>query len=186
MPPLAKQTPIQPLAEPLVDRAAAFAYAAHAAVGQKRKYTGTPYIEHPERVARLVRVAGFGSAEMIAAAWLHDVVEDTGVTQEDIIAMFPPKVAELVDWMTDKMTPADGNRNYRKFKERERWATAPAEAQTIKLADAYDNAQDILAHDKDFAKVYLAEMRLLMPILDRGHERLRSMLSEVLRQELEI
>ena len=166
--------------EPLVDSALAFAYGAHAAVGQKRKYTGEPYAVHPQRVAHLVRVAAFGTPEMIAAAHLHDVIEDTGVTLDDLGALFPAKVVNLVDWMTDKTTLGDGNRAMRKKMERERWAAAPAAAQTIKLADAFDNARDILEHDSDFAKVYIAEMRLLLPILDKGHERLREMLKGVL------
>lgn len=170
--------PLKP--EPMIERAAAFAYAAHAAIGQKRKYSGAPYFEHPERVAHLVRVAALGTPEMIAAAYLHDVVEDIGVTQEDINFCFPRSVAMLVDWMTDKTTLADGNRAKRKAIERERWAGAPPAAQTIKLADAYDNARDILENDPDFTKVYIAEMRLLLPILDKGHERLREMLKGVL------
>lgn len=175
-----KSAQIMPAAEPLVERAAAFAFAAHTAIGQKRKYTGAAYIEHPERVAHLVRVAAFGSQEMIAAAWLHDVVEDTPIDQTDIAIHFPREVAMLVDWMTDKTTLADGNRASRKKLERERWAGAPAAAQTIKLADALDNAQDILLHDPDFAKVYIAEMRLLLSVLDQGNERLRGMLERVL------
>jgi (p)ppGpp synthase/HD superfamily hydrolase len=171
--------PVTP--EPLVDRAAAFAYGAHAAVGQKRKYTGEPYAVHPQQVAHLVRVAAFGTPEMIAAAHLHDVVEDTGVTLDDLGAIFPNEVIRLVDWMTDKTTLADGNRAVRKAMERERWSGAPPAAQTIKLADAFDNARDILEHDPGFAKVYIAEMRLLLPFLDRGNERLREMLKGVLR-----
>jgi (p)ppGpp synthase/HD superfamily hydrolase len=55
--------------EPLVERADGFAFAAHTAIGEKRKYTGEPYIEHPREVARIVR-CHFGSQEMIAAALL--------------------------------------------------------------------------------------------------------------------
>jgi hypothetical protein len=73
----------------------------------------------------------------------------------------------------------DGNRSQRKALERERWAEAPAEAQTIKLADAFENAQDIRAHDPGFANVYLAEMRRL-PVLNKGNDRLRGMLERVL------
>ena len=64
-----------------------FATAAHAAVGQMRKYTNDPYIVHPIRVATTVAKFG-GTDEMIAAAYLHDVVEDTGVSIVDILDMF--------------------------------------------------------------------------------------------------
>ena len=56
-----------------------FATAAHAAIGQKRKYSGDDYIVHPARVASIVTRHG-GTDEMIAAAWLHDTVEDTDVS----------------------------------------------------------------------------------------------------------
>lgn len=61
----------------LIADAAAFAAQAHA--GQVRKYTGEPYIRHPEAVAKLVQASG-GDTAMVAAAWLHDTVEDTAVT----------------------------------------------------------------------------------------------------------
>ena len=56
-----------------------FAIAAHKAVGQKRKYTGDDYIVHPAEVAHIVDQVPGSTDEMVAAAWLHDVVEDTGV-----------------------------------------------------------------------------------------------------------
>jgi (p)ppGpp synthase/HD superfamily hydrolase len=57
----------------IVERARVFATAAHAAVGQKRKYTGEDYIVHPTEVAGIVRDAG-GTDAQIAAAYLHDLV----------------------------------------------------------------------------------------------------------------
>ena len=59
-------------------RALAFCMAAHAGVGQVRKYTGEPYAVHPIAVAALVRAyVPDASEEMLIAALLHDVVEDT-------------------------------------------------------------------------------------------------------------
>lgn len=65
------------------EKARVFATAAHGAVGQVRKYTGEPYINHPAEVVQIVRSVQH-TPDMIAAAWLHDVVEDTAVTLEDI------------------------------------------------------------------------------------------------------
>ena len=65
----------------MVVEAKMFATAAHAAIGQKRKYSGDDYIVHPQRVAAIVEKHG-GTDEMIAAAWLHDTVEDTDVTPD--------------------------------------------------------------------------------------------------------
>jgi (p)ppGpp synthase/HD superfamily hydrolase len=151
----------------LIERARIFATAAHAAVAQLRKYTGEPYIVHPAEVAGIVAEAG-GTEAMIAAAWLHDVVEDTGVTNEVIRAEFGAEVAELVGWLTDVSRPEQGNRAIRKAIDRAHTAMAPAEAQTVKLADLISNTRSILAQDVAFAKVYLEEKRLLLEVMTKG------------------
>jgi (p)ppGpp synthase/HD superfamily hydrolase len=156
----------------IVERARIFATAAHAAVGQLRKYTFEPYIVHPAEVARTVEEAG-GSPEMIAAAWLHDTVEDTGVTNELIRAEFGAEVAELVGWLTDVSRPDHGNRAARKAVDRAHTAAAPADAQTIKLADLIANTRSIVEHDPKFAVTYLEEKRLLLEVLTKGDTRLR-------------
>ena len=151
----------------VVERARVFATAAHAAVGQVRKYTFEPYIVHPAEVASIVMSHG-GTDAMVAAAWLHDVVEDTGVTIETIRAELGTEVAELVGWLTDVSKPEDGNRARRKAMDREHTAAAPSEAQTIKLADLISNSRSIMAHDPAFAKTYLEEKRLLLAVMHRG------------------
>ncbi len=156
----------------IVERARVFATAAHAAVGQLRKYTFEPYIVHPREVAGIVAEAG-GTPEMIAAAWLHDTVEDTGVTIETIREEFGPEVAELVGWLTDVSRPEQGNRAVRKAIDRAHTASAPAAAQTIKLADLIANTRSILEHDAEFARVYLAEKRALLEVMTKGDTRLR-------------
>jgi (p)ppGpp synthase/HD superfamily hydrolase len=151
----------------IVERARVFATAAHAAVGQVRKYTFEPYIVHPAEVAKIVRDAG-GSETMVASAWLHDTVEDTGVTIETIRAEFGVEVAELVGWLTDVSRPEHGNRAHRKALDRAHSAAAPAEAQTVKLADLIANTRSIMAHDAAFAKTYLEEKRLLLAVMTKG------------------
>ena len=151
----------------IVERARVFATAAHAAVGQVRKYTFEPYIVHPAEVAKIVRDAG-GTDVMVAAAWLHDTVEDTGVTIETIRAEFGVEVAELVGWLTDVSRPEHGNRAHRKALDRAHSAAAPAEAQTVKLADLISNTRSIMAHDEAFAKTYLEEKRLLLAVMTKG------------------
>jgi (p)ppGpp synthase/HD superfamily hydrolase len=151
----------------IIIRARVFATAAHAAVGQVRKYTFEPYIVHPAEVASIVMSHG-GTDAMVAAAWLHDVVEDTGVTIETIRAEFGTEVAELVGWLTDVSKPEDGNRATRKAVDRAHTAEAPAEAQTIKLADLISNSKSIMEHDPAFAKTYLEEKRLLLAVMTKG------------------
>lgn len=155
----------------LVNRAREFATKAHGAINQKRHYTNEPYIQHPEAVAQLVGSVPHTPA-MKAAAWLHDVVEDTGVTLLEIRSHFGMEVELLVDFLTDQSKPSDGNRAKRKAIDREHIARAPREAKTIKLADLIDNARNIQTFDPDFAKVYMQEKRLLLEVLKDGDESL--------------
>lgn len=150
----------------LEDRARSFATWAHR--NQKRKYTGDPYIRHPEAVAALVRGVPH-TEEMLAAAWLHDTVEDTEATARDIERLFGPAVAALVEQLTDVSRPSDGNRKLRKAKDREHTSRSSPEAKTVKLADLIDNSRSIAAHDPDFAAVYLEEKRLLLEVLREGN-----------------
>ena len=156
----------------LVTRARVFATAAHAAVGQLRKYTFEPYIVHPAEVAAIVESVD-GTPEMVAAAWLHDTVEDTGVTIETIRAEFGDEVAELVGWLTDVSRPEQGNRAHRKAIDRAHTAASPARAQTVKFADLIANTRSIMQHDVEFARVYLAEKRELLEVMTKGDARLR-------------
>lgn len=152
----------------VVRKAQVYAMAAHAAVSQKRKYTGEPYIVHPAEVASIVASVPGSTPDMVAAAWLHDVIEDTGCTFTDVHMAFGIDIATLVGWLTDVSKPEDGNRAKRKAMDREHTAQAPAEAQTIKLADLISNSRSIMAHDPEFAKTYLAEKRMLLEVMTKG------------------
>lgn len=151
----------------LETRARVFATAAHAAVGQLRKYTFEPYIVHPAEVVEILKTVDH-TPEMIAAAWLHDTVEDTGVTLELVRREFGDTVADLVGWLTDVSRPDHGNRAQRKAVDRAHTAQAPAEAQTIKLCDLISNTKSIVANDAKFAVTYLAEKRLLLEVMTKG------------------
>ena len=158
----------------IVRKAQVYAMAAHAAVGQKRKYTGEPYIVHPAEVASIVASVPGSTPDMVAAAWLHDVVEDTGCTFTDIHMAFGIDIATLVGWLTDVSRPEDGKRAVRKAIDRAHTAQAPAEAQTIKLADLISNSRSIMQHDPGFAKTYLEEKRLLLEVLTKGDPELHA------------
>jgi (p)ppGpp synthase/HD superfamily hydrolase len=163
----------------LEERALAFAVKAHE--GQVRKYSGTPYVTHPVAVAALVKTVPH-TEEMVAAALLHDVVEDCDVTHDTVLAEFGPVVAYLVLMLTDVSRPADGNRAARKAKDRAHTALGSPEAKTVKLADVLHNTHDIVAHDANFAKVYLREMRALLPLLTEGDPVLFARASEAVAE----
>ncbi|MGA9609549.1 MAG: HD domain-containing protein [Rouxiella badensis] len=151
----------------LVDKARRYASKAHASIDQRRKYTNDPYIVHPEAVANIVGSVPHTEA-MLAAAWLHDTVEDTPTTLSDITAHFGAEVAELVAMLTNVSLSCVGNRIERKNLDREHSAKASAAAKTIKLADLIDNLRSLVTHDPGFAKTYLVEKRLLLGVLKEG------------------
>ena len=149
----------------LLDRALAFATDAHRGIGHVRKYTGEPYINHPIEVMEIVRSVDH-TEEMLAAALLHDTVEDTPVTHEDIAREFGPIVATFVYELTDQAH--EGNRAARKAAEAVRLGKISPAAQTIKLADFISNTRSIVEHDHGFAMVYLREKLRVLAVMTAG------------------
>ncbi|WP_455201394.1 HD domain-containing protein [Kaarinaea lacus] len=155
----------------LIKRAKVYAREAHQRIDQRRKYSNLPYHVHLEAVAKLV-ASVTDDEEMIAAAWLHDVVEDTPATLEDLEQEFGVDVTQLVKELTDISRPSDGNRAKRKTLDRQHTAKASSRAKTIKLADLIHNCTDITKHDPGFARVYLKEMSALLDVLGEGDNKL--------------
>jgi len=155
----------------LVKKASLYATSAHARINQLRKYTLQPYDVHLRAVADLVASVN-GDEAMVAASWLHDVVEDTPATFDDLESEFGTDVTGLVKELTDISRPGDGNRALRKAIDRRHIAGASPRAKTIKLADVIDNCRDICRHDPKFGRVYLTEMQALMEVLQEGDRRL--------------
>ncbi|WP_075182469.1 HD domain-containing protein [Pantoea sp. 1.19] len=149
------------------EQARRFATHAHAEAGQRRKYSDEPYIVHPAAVVELVRSVPHSEA-MLLAAWLHDTVEDTATTLQDLRAQFGKEVAALVEMLTDVPQPQAKNRMARKLAHFQHTAQASPPAQTIKLADIIDNTRNIVRVDPDFARVYLMEKRLQVQLLSAG------------------
>jgi|SRR5215831_10755700 len=148
----------------LIERAAEFAAKAHA--GITREWTGEPYFTHLDRVAKAVAALGMDDAT-VAAAYLHDVIEDTDVTYEDLAREFGTEVADLVAEVT--APKVEGNRATRKAADRAHLAKASTRGQTIKLADLLDNTRDVAkVAPPDFAKLYLAEKAAMLTVLTRA------------------
>jgi len=132
--------------------------------GQARKYTGEPYVEHPIAVSELVREHGLSETAIIAAI-LHDTVEDTDATLEDVWELFGEEVAEYV-WYLTKPPEFVGNRSIRKEHDRNRLAIAPEEVKFIKFYDVFHNAGSIKEHDPKFYESWRHEMQLLFLAMD--------------------
>ena len=112
--------------------------AAHRHNGMARKGRGDePYINHLAEVANLLaRVTDGIDPELVAAGWLHDLLEDTETTREELVEKFNPRVAALVVEVTDDMTLAKPERRQRQITD------APhksPDAKLIKIADKVSN-----------------------------------------------
>ncbi len=109
---------------------------------QVRKSSDLPYVAHPASVALILQQAGFDSPNVIAAALLHDVVEDTDVTIEEIRQSFPDEVTEWVAALSETKKDASGQQRPwidRKTEHIAHAASAPLEARAILLADKLHN-----------------------------------------------
>lgn len=150
-----------------------FARERHAA--QVRKYTSNPYTDHLAEVAGTVATVMNQQREvspsvMVAVAWLHDCVEDQGVTVPQLWSIAMP--SDVIDGVMLLSDLEDGNRAERKAASRARLASAPGWVQTIKVADLISNTSSIVMHDPKFAVTYLEEKRLLLDVLTNADPRL--------------
>lgn len=172
------------------------AFAAQAHNGQKRKYAPEQYINHPRRVMCMLEKYTTDEATL-AAALLHDVLEDTEITRarlnEFLFSIMDPekasKTASLVDELTDVFTkqryPA-WNRRKRRQAELKRLEKTSPESQTIKYADIIDNCSQIVEADPDFAGTFLNECFTLLKKTSSGeralYRRALSMVEDGLRK----
>lgn len=131
----------------LVEKAEMFATAAHKGAKHKRKITGIDYIIHPKEVADFTRHymnildISENRDEAIAAAWLHDTIEDTGILRHDIERWFGPETSSYVAMLTDDKDVED--REERNLMAMKRLSGAPIQVQIIKAADVTSNFEDI-------------------------------------------
>ena len=111
--------------------------------GQKRP-TGAPYAEHLlEALEVLVRGAGVRDPDVLCAAVLHDVVEDTPCTIGGVRAAFGDRVADMVGWVTKPDTEEGADKKAVKEAYLKRLADAPDDAILVKLADRASNVQTL-------------------------------------------
>jgi guanosine-3',5'-bis(diphosphate) 3'-pyrophosphohydrolase len=130
----------------LIKKATEYATKAHE--GQVRKVRGNPFIEHPLGVAKILQEAGMAD-EVVAAGLLHDVVEDTPYTLEDIEKEFGEKVVTLVASNTEKKLEDDGNKRAWDDRKKDTINAIPEKTLdelSLLLADKLDNLRSLL-HD---------------------------------------
>lgn len=150
---------------------------------QVRKYTNEKYIVHPIEVMKFLELFTKDEA-VLAAAILHDVVEDTPATVKEVEAIFGEDVAKLVFGMSEPEVPAGTNRGerkeiYRQHLEKQCWRT-----KMIKFGDIYSNTKDIAMHDPDFAVVYLAEIQRTINSID--DTRIPLLLRQMVKEQVKL
>ena len=177
----------------ILEQVRSFAEKAHGT--QRRKYKDEAYIMHLVRVMELTKK--FSSPlPILAAALLHDVLEDTPVRKKEIHDFLvtvmhssdADKTTQLVVELTDVYTKSNysnWNRRKRKEKEAVRLAQTSVGSQTIKYADIIDNCHDIVKADPDFAAIFLRECRTLLRKMERGNPALRQQAIEAVEYDLE-
>lgn len=158
----------------MIKYAEMFARGAHA--GQK--HGDRPYWKHLQEVSNQLRAFGLHDHALYCAAWLHDTIEDTPTTYQDLKQLFGEDVAELVWAVTDEM---GRNRKERKKKTWPKIAASP-DAIVLKLADTAANIFDAFKKRSKLCQMYVKEWP---EIRSRFHEALdgqNEYLTEVLRQ----
>lgn len=167
----------------LIAKAKQFAIEAHSSINHRRKYTDEPYHVHLEKVAYLVSLV-CEDENAIAAAWLHDVLEDVAPINEQFNSKrirdeFGEKILKFVEQLTDSTKEEGVNRATRKKIDRARLCLSSHQVKTIKLADIIDNALSIVEHDKHFSVAFMREIEALLPNLKEGNSMLYKIANEL-------
>ena len=165
----------------IVHNAEVFATSAHK--GQIRKYNKNSYIVHPRYVASM-GVLFEQSDEFIAAAWLHDVVEDCGVTYELLTETFGTRVSHLVREVSHPETPEGTNRAARHQLYMQHYARASSEGKLLKAIDRFANLQEsytdlrkgrLTNADAHFIKsIYVRESQDLYDVIKTDHRNMQT------------
>lgn len=169
----------------IVEKAKQFATEAHNSINHIRKYSGEPYIVHPQNVVRIL--SGYtNDPEVLAAAWLHDVMEDVQVSETRLQELFGIRVTQMIQELTSPSKVDIPNREERKRVENAKIKNISKEAKLIKLADILDNTSDVRENDPAFAYRYLNEKLMQLESLKDVNPEFWSRVHEQLSQELSL
>ncbi|MHA2048235.1 MAG: HD domain-containing protein [Promethearchaeota archaeon] len=148
----------------------------------KRKSNEIPYIVHPIRVVIILRAAGYSDSKnenLMIAALLHDLLEDTKLTFEDLKLQFGVQVALVVKELSK---PEDSNKDewLRSF------GTVSKEAKIIKIADRIDNLLDMnsIGWTEEKHKMYAKQSLIILDKCGKANVKLANKLKDVIEQSL--
>jgi (p)ppGpp synthase/HD superfamily hydrolase len=182
-----KMIRMKPILEKIKD------FAEKAQKSRSRKQTPKPHIFNPVRVMNLCS-AYIWQREILAAALLHEVLEDKQVGERELLAFLESvmqpaearRTVSLVRELTDEFTESSypqWNRKRRKEMEAQRLAIASSAAQTIKYADIFDNCERIVGSDPSFAPQYLTECLDLLSMAKNGNPELYQLTMDLVSSE---
>jgi (p)ppGpp synthase/HD superfamily hydrolase len=142
-----------------------FAQQKHA--GQLRKFSKNPYIEHPIKVAQIIKEnkKSHKINELLAAALLHDILENTKTTEIELKKNFGKLITSLVKELTSE------KENLKKIGKKEYLAkkmiNLSSWALVIKLADRLDNVSDLNNCSKEFKEKYTKETKFILKEIEK-------------------
>jgi hypothetical protein len=165
----------------LVQAARLFANSSHHRIEMHRNPAWQSPEVHRKSVAQLISSVSQDET-MIAAAWLHDMVEDTRVTLDDIERQFGTALARIVGELTPVSLPGHGTRAARIAVDRQHFASASAAAKTVKIADLIDTCRDLHKKDPESLGRYAAEAQEWAQVLEGGDTRLLNKLKRDLQK----
>lgn len=152
---------------------AALIFAKEKHKNQNRKVTNEPYVTHPISVAKILREnkKSHKIKELVAAAFLHDTLEDTNTTEHELEKLFGKLITSLVLELTtdEKEKEKIGKEKYlaEKMSDNSRMSNW---ALVIKLADRLDNVSDLKNADEKFRKRYTKETRHILETLEKNRK----------------
>lgn len=148
-----------------------------------RKYTNEPYITHPIRVALSVATHPNVKLSWIAAALLHDTIEDTVYSEEEELALkhritndCGKDILSLVEELTNPKKTESLNRKQRKEQSLEKLKTASVPAKILKMFDRIDNLRDMVGAPVDFKKLYVSESEELFKVISDADKNIKCQL----------
>ena len=145
-----------------------------------RKSNEIPYIVHPIRVAMILRAAGYSDSKnenLMLAALLHDLLEDTDLTFEDIEQQFGEQVALIVEELSK---PVD----LKKDEWLQSFGNASKGAKVIKIADRIDNLLDMesIEWSKEKKRIYAEQSLIILDKCGNANNKLAKKLKDVIEQ----
>ena len=162
------------------DSALEFATQKH--LGQERKFSGEAYINHPIAVADVLKHYT-NDIRLIQAGLLHDTLEDTKTTYNELIDNFGKEVADIVVELT---SPSNMDKSQKRFILTDKMNKMSDGALTVKLADRLNNVSDFDTAPKHFIKKYKPETEYILDNLDRNLSPIQQKLVDQIRLKINI